>query len=114
MFSSSLCILLFQRIILIFHLLDAVEREVAGDGEAVSLDGVELLPSVAGIPDFNHGILHNVLRFLPVESNAKGQSEELVLQRQNIVLETDFFHPSIINDDSPAIKLQATMNYFYF
>ena len=41
--------------------------------------------------------MHNVFRdftfFLPVESNAKGQPEEFVLQRQNIVLETDFFHP---------------------
>ena len=96
------------------HLLDAVEREVAGDGKAVGLDGVELLPSVAGIPDFNHGILHNVLRFLPVESNAKCQPEEFILQWQNIVLETDFFHPSIINDDLPVRKLQATLNYFYF
>ena len=72
------------------------------------------MPSVAGIPDFNHGILHNVLRFLPVESNAKGQPEEFILQWQNIVLETDFFHPSIINDDSPVKKLQATLNYFCF
>ena len=81
---------------------------------SVGLDGVELLPSVAGIPDFNHGILHNVFRFLPVESNAKGQPEEFVLQRQNIVLETDFFHPSIINDDYVIRKLQPILIYFYF
>ena len=36
-----------------------------------------------GVPDFNQRILHNVFRFLPVESNAKGQPEEFVLQRQN-------------------------------
>ncbi len=42
------------------------------------------LPFVARVPDFYQCVLHDVFGFLSVESNAQSQSEEFVLQWQNV------------------------------
>ncbi len=83
-----------------------VEREVSADGQAEGFYGVYLIPTIALVPDLHHCLLYNVLGFRTVESDAERQPEELILQRQHVGLETDFFHLSNSNDDSKKEKLQ--------
>ena len=97
---------LFKGCRLVVHVSHLVEREVSADGQAEGFYGVYLVPVVTPVPDLHHRLLNHVLGFRTVESDAERQSEELVLQRQHVGLETDFFHLSNNEDDSKKEKLQ--------
>ena len=84
---------LFQTRILVFRLPHLVNGDVPADGEAEGFDGVYLFPAVSPVPDLNHRFLNYILCLRRVESDAEGQPIELILQRQDIIPETDFFHP---------------------
>ena len=71
--------------------LYAVKSHITADGETERLDIVYLRPFVTQIPDFYKSLLHNILCLGSVEGNAKSQTIELVLQRENIVLEINHF-----------------------
>ena len=92
-FSFCSIMLIFQTLVLVFCLSRFVDGDVAADGEAEGFDGFEFVPVVPSVPDLDHRLLYNILRLHTVESDAEGQSEEFILQWQDIVPETDLFHP---------------------
>ena len=65
---------------------------LAGYGETVGLDGVYLVPALAGVPDFDQRVLHDVFGFRVVERDTESKPVKFVLQRQDIISETDRFH----------------------
>ena len=96
----------FKRCGQVVHVSHLVEREVSADGQAEGFYGVYLVPVVTPVPDLHHRLLNDVLSFRTIESDAERQSEELILQRQHVGLETDSFHLSNYKDDSKKEKLQ--------
>ena len=58
--------------------LHPVERQVAADGEAKRLDGVDVLPVVAPVPDLHERVLHYVLGLLAVEGYPQSKAVEHV------------------------------------
>ena len=69
-----------------------VEGEVFAGGKAEGLNRVDLFPTVAPVPNLYQCFLHNIFCLLPIQGNAEGKPIENILQRQNIVSETDLFH----------------------
>ena len=86
-------VLVCQALVLVLHLSHLVDGDIPADGEAEGFHGVEFFPSVPPVPDLDQRFLHNILCLHTVESDAEGQSEEFILQWQDIVPETDLFHP---------------------
>ena len=68
-----------EALVLVFHLVHLVERQIAADGEAEGFDGFDLVPLVAPVSDLNHRFLYNILSLRRIESDAECQSVEFVL-----------------------------------
>ena len=85
--------LISQALVQVLHLSNLIDGDVSADGEAEGFDGFEFVPAVPPVPDFDHCFLYNIFCLYTVESDAEGKPEEFILQWQDIVPETDLFHP---------------------
>ena len=81
-----------EALVVVFPPLGVVEGKITADGHGESLYVVDIVPRVALAPHLDHRFLHDILGISPVEGDAQGQPEELILQRQHIVAETDILH----------------------
>ena len=86
----------FQTLVLVFHLPHLVERDVSADGEAEGFYRFDVIPLLPLVPDLDHRLLDNVFRLRRVESDAESEPVELILEWQDIIPETDLFHPLYI------------------
>ncbi len=59
----------------------AVNRQISGHGHTHRLHTGPLVPVLSLVPDFNHDVLHDVLRFLIILHDSQGKPVELVFQR---------------------------------
>lgn len=70
-----------KRFVAVVVAFDAVESEVAADGETERLDIVNSVPLVAHIPSLDECFLHNVLCLGIAQRDAQCQTVKLVLER---------------------------------
>lgn len=80
-----------ERLHLIVHAPQFVERQIAADSQTEGLNRLYALPFVASVPYFYHCFLHNILRLRRILGDAERQTIQFVFQRQDIGLETNHF-----------------------